>query len=285
MGVQTAGNIKRLVLSRYANGLMFSQWLKEEGYSRQLLSKYKASGWLESLSRGVMTIKGNDRNALVALACYNEQLGKRYRVAAHSALELEGFNHYVPMGKPTLMVAHGNDKAPSWLKTNIFDHNYILFSTDVFQYVPTSNIPIEKYNLLASSPELAFMECLLLSSKRYSLMDLYYIMEQLTSLRPKIVQELLEHTTSYKVKRLFLYMAEKANHYWYDMLDTSKIDIGNSKVQLVKNGTYVAKYKMTVPKELYDYDVPKRDDHRPDTRATWHQVKVNYVSFSEDGRQ
>ena len=153
MGVQTVGNIKRLVLSRYANGLMFSQWLKEEGYSRQLLNKYKASGWLESLSRGVMAIKGNGRNALVALACYNEQLGKQYRVAAHSALELEGFNHYVPMGKPTLMVAHGNDKAPSWLKTNIFDHNYILFSTDVFQYVPTSNVPIEKYSLLASSPE------------------------------------------------------------------------------------------------------------------------------------
>ena len=96
MGVQTVGNIKRLVLSRYANGLMFSQWLKEEGYSRQLLNKYKASGWLESLSRGVMAIKGNGRNALVALACYNEQLGKQYRVAAHSALELEGFNHYVP---------------------------------------------------------------------------------------------------------------------------------------------------------------------------------------------
>lgn len=254
MGVQTVGNIKRLVLSRYANGLMFSQWLKEEGYSRQLLNKYKASGWLESLSRGVMAIKGNGRNALVALACYNEQLGKQYRVAAHSALELEGFNHYVPMGKPTLMVAHGNDKAPSWLKTNIFDHNYILFSTDVFQYVPTSNVPIEKYSLLASSPELAFMECLLLSSKRYSLMDLYYIMEQLTSLRPKVVQELLEHTTSYKVKRLFLYMAEKANHYWYDMLDISKIDIGDSKMQLAKSGTYIAKYKMTIPKELYDYE-------------------------------
>ena len=157
---------------------MFSQWLKGEGYSRQLLNKYKASGWLESLSRGVMAIKGNGRNALVALACYNEQLGKQYCIAAHSALELEGFNHYVPMGKPTLMVAHGNDKAPSWLKTNIFDHNYILFSTDTFQYVPTSNIPIEKYSLLASSPELAFMECLLLSSKRYSLMDLYYIMSK-----------------------------------------------------------------------------------------------------------
>ena len=49
-------------------------------------------------------------------------------------------------------------------------------------------------------------------------------------------------------------MAEKANHYWYDMLDTSKIDIGDSKMQLAKSGTYIAKYKMTIPKELYDYE-------------------------------
>jgi len=43
MGVQTVGNIKRIVLSRYTNGLMLSQWLKGEGYSRQLLNKHKVS--------------------------------------------------------------------------------------------------------------------------------------------------------------------------------------------------------------------------------------------------
>ena len=254
MSIQTAGNIKHLVLSKYARGLMFSQWLKEKGYSRQLLNKYRASGWLESLCRGVMMMKGYDRKALVALACYNEQLDKRYRVAAHSALELAGFSHYIPMGKPVLMVAHGNDKVPAWFKIDKFDHNFVLFSTDAFRYVATSNIAIEGYNLLASSPELAFMECLLLAPQRYSLMDLYYIMEQLTSLRPEVVQNLLEQTSNNKVKRLFLYMAEKANHYWYDMLDTSKIDIGTSKVQLVKDGTYISKYKITIPKELYSYE-------------------------------
>jgi hypothetical protein len=48
--------------------------------------------------------------------------------------------------------------------------------------------------------------------------------------------------------------AEKAGHYWFDMLDINKINIGTSKLQLVKNGIYVNKYKITIPKELNDYE-------------------------------
>ncbi len=85
-------------------------------------------------------------------------------------------------------------------------------------------------------------------------MDLFYIMEQLTSLRPDVVQSLLETSTNYKVKRMFLYMAEKANHYWVEMLDKSRIGLGTSKMQLVKGGVYISQYKITIPKELYDYE-------------------------------
>ena len=49
-------------------------------------------------------------------------------------------------------------------------------------------------------------------------------------------------------------MAEKAGHYWFDLLDVSKINIGTAKYQLVKNGVYVSKYKITIPKELHDYE-------------------------------
>jgi hypothetical protein len=49
-------------------------------------------------------------------------------------------------------------------------------------------------------------------------------------------------------------MAEKAHHYWFDLLDINKVDLGTAKHQLVKNGVYVSKYKITVPKELYDYE-------------------------------
>ena len=79
-------------------------------------------------------------------------------------------------------------------------------------------------------------------------------MEQLTSLRAEAVQKLLENIKNQRVKRMFLYMAEKAGHYWFDMLDFDKINLGTSKLQLVNNGIYIKKYKITVPKELNEYE-------------------------------
>ena len=88
----------------------------------------------------------------------------------------------------------------------------------------TADATIVKYevDLLVSTPEQAFLECLLLAPQQYSYMDLFYMMEQLTTLRPEMLQQLLETTKNLKVKRMFLYMAEKAGHYWFEALDTSK---------------------------------------------------------------
>ncbi len=79
-------------------------------------------------------------------------------------------------------------------------------------------------------------------------------MEQLTALDLMGGQKVLENTSSQKVKRMFLYMAEKAGHYWFDMLNTETLGLTGSKLQLVENGTYISKYKITVPKELKDYE-------------------------------
>ena len=49
-------------------------------------------------------------------------------------------------------------------------------------------------------------------------------------------------------------MAEKAGHYWFDMLNPDKINLGTSKQQLVENGIYINKYRITIPKELNDYE-------------------------------
>ena len=78
-------------------------------------------------------------------------------------------------------------------------------------------------------------------------------MEGLNNLRPNSVQQLLEKCSSVKVKRLFLYMAEKAQHPWLDYLDLHKIDLSKGNRSLVENGVYVSKYKITVPKELESY--------------------------------
>jgi hypothetical protein len=255
MSIENTNKINQLLLNSYPGKLYFSGWLKKNGYSDQLLKRYRSSGWLSALSKGVMYRTGDKLLSYPALACYNRQLGKRFHVAAHSALELNGFSHYVQMGKPLLMVGHPKQQlVPDWMKKEDFDRVLKFFSTEVFVKPRLSTRSVEGVDLLVSLPEQAFFECLLLAPRHYAFMDLFYIMEQLTTLRPEILQDLLENTDNIKVKRIFLYMAEKAGHYWFNLLDVNKIDMGTAKHQLVENGVYVAKYKITVPKELYEYE-------------------------------
>lgn len=255
MSIETGNKLNRLLQKGNPGGLYFSSWLKENGYSDQLIKKYRDSGWLSPLSKGVMYRTGEKLNSFSVLESYNRQLNKNCHIAAHSALELSGFNHYVPMGKPLLMVSHLYDEPiPSWMKGEKFDHSLNFFSTRTFSKPQFTLFSSDYPHLRASVPEQAFLECLLLVPRQYNYMDLYYIMEQLTTFRPDILQDLLENTDNLKVKRMFLYMAEKAGHYWFDSLDTDKIKLGSSKFQLAVNGVYIPKYKITVPKELHEYE-------------------------------
>ena len=127
-------------------------------------------------------------------------------------------------------------------------------SHEGFKVTETIEEDVKGGKLYISSPEQAFFECLLLAPKYYDYTDLYYIMEQLTTLRSDVVQRLLENTGSYGVKRMFLYMAEKAGHYWLDELNPSRIEFGTSKLQLVPGGVYISKYKITIPQSLNSYE-------------------------------
>ena len=248
------GKINQILQIGQKRGLLFASWLVSQGYSKQLLNRYRSSNWLSPLCRGVMYRTGETLSAFGALQSFNEQLDKHLRIAAHSALELWGFNHYVPMGKPLLMVATLCDKMPQWMKYDVFDREFKFFTTGVFAHSQETTLTYWDWKLLISSAEQAFMECLLLAPLHYNYQDLYYIMEQLTTLRPEMAQALLHSTNNYRVKRLFLYMAEKARHYWLNEIDVQSVDLGTHKLQLTKGGIYASKYKMTVPKELSEYE-------------------------------
>lgn len=254
MNIEPRSKINSLLMNIHQGGLLFSVGQKKHGYSDQLMKQYRKSGWLTSLTKGVMYRSGDTLSALAALASCQEQTGKQYRVAAHSALELSGYYHFVPMGKPRLMVASNEPRTPQWAKSDLFDMTFEFFTTSAFGLIQEQTIKQNNYNIKASSPELAFMECLLLAPSQYSYIDLYYIMEQLTALRPAIVQQLLETTNNLTVKRMFLYMAEKANYPWFQSIDFNHINLGTSKIQLCKGGIYVSKYKITVPRELAEYE-------------------------------
>jgi len=74
-------------------------------------------------------------------------------------------------------------------------------------------------------------------------------MENLISIRPNVIQILLESCTSLKVKRMFLHFAEKVNHPWFKKLDLKKIELGSGKRVIFQNGVLDKKYNITVPKD------------------------------------
>jgi hypothetical protein len=72
------------------------------------------------------------------------------------------------------------------------------------------------------------------------------------TLRPDAVQRLLVLCRSIKVKRLFLYMAEKQGHSWASGLDLSRVNLGKGKRMVIPNGKYDRKYQITVPRDQED---------------------------------
>lgn len=94
---------------------------------------------------------------------------------------------------------------PSNHMTNLFS-----FKKDV----GFTNSPRGAYSIKVSVPERAIMELLSLVPKEESFEGAAYLMEGLGTLRPTLVQTLLEHCRFVKVKRLFMFLAEENNHPW-----------------------------------------------------------------------
>lgn len=117
-----------------------------------------------------------------------------------------GYSHYMSLGIPTayLFTDIGN-KLPQWFLKEERDMNikYMITSFLGEGLSGVEKMTVDSNELLVSSPECAIMECLNLPETTSFLLDIYYIMEGLTTLRPKLVQSLLETCTSIKVKRLW----------------------------------------------------------------------------------
>ena len=80
----------------------------------------------------------------------------------------------------------------------------------------------------------------------------YQVLSGLSNLRPGELQKLLEQCSSVKVKRLFLYMSEKAGHQWFKYIDQSVLDLGKGDRSLVDKGVYSSTYRISVPRELFE---------------------------------
>lgn len=255
MSTQSGPRDKKLnrLLQRWLPGTVLTpRALDELGIYRQLISKYLRNGWVEKLGTGAYARAGDRVDWRGGLYALQTQLAMTIHVGARSALELQGRAHFVPLGSnPRItLISDSSEHLPAWFRDHSWDatlKHYVLTLFDELPEGATSLLDCGSFQITMASAERAIMEEMRLARTNADIEHAIQLMENLTALRPLLVQRLLERCTSVKVKRLFLWSAEDAVHPWLDRVELVHVDLGSGKRQLVKGGRLDPKYRITVP--------------------------------------
>jgi len=244
--------INQLLQEQPQGVVLISSWLATQGYSIDLQKHYRKTRWLQSIGKGAL-IRTDDKVGYEgAIYALQSQAGLAIHPGGRTALSLLGKAHYLELaGNKVVLFGASGGKLPVWFKKNDWGIHLDYYETS---FLPAdlglTEVEVKSFSIKVSGAARAMMECLYLSPQKQDLMECFELMEGLNNLPPKQVQVLLEKCQSVKVKRLFLYMAEKAEHSWFKYLDLKNVDLGKGKRSIVKNGVLIDKYSITVPRAL-----------------------------------
>jgi hypothetical protein len=259
MSTEFGSKINKLLQLQPPGVVLTSSWLKQQGYSPELLRNYRNNHWLATIGNGAM-IRSNDIvDYLGAICALQQQLNLNVHPAAKTALSLLGKTHYLELNPNKVFLFGGsNESLPTWFKNRKWEVE-IRHAASSFLTPEKGMVEYEhkSFKIKIASAARAMMECLFLAPHEQDLLECYETMQGLTNLSPNTTQGLLECCTSVKVNRLFLYLAEKSGHDWFNHLNVKRIYLGQGNRSLVPYGVYISKYKITVPKNLATDEYPE----------------------------
>ncbi len=259
MATRSDSKLNRLQQELPEGLLADAAWMEANGYSSALRSQYVRAGWLESPARRVYRRSRTPLTWQQAVMSLQTLLDLPLAVGGRTALEQLGYAHYLSAEMREVHL-YGPNRPPTWLVDLPLDvtfhwHNSLrLFPGDadappepgsVMFSAAGMHLPI-RY----SSKERAVLELLDELPERESFHQVDALMEGLSDLSPRRLQTLLEACASVKVKRLFLFFADRHRHAWRSRLDVSRIHLGSGKRVLVKCGRLDPTYQITVPSDL-----------------------------------
>jgi hypothetical protein len=252
-GDREDGKLRSLILGWPANAALTQRELAELGIYRQLISKYTTHGWVKKLGTGAYARSGDTVDWRGGLYALQTQLGMTVHVGADTALTHLGRAHFVPLGsrQRVVLISDQPEQLPAWFRRYPWNAEVKHHCLDLFDAIPegaSAEMDYGGFQFLLSSPERAIMEQLRLARTNSGIDYALELMNGLSTLRPNVVQALLEACRSIKVKRLFLWAAEAAQHHWVELLNSDAIDLGKGKRQLYKGGELDKKYQITVPR-------------------------------------
>ena len=255
-------------------------WLRERGYSSALCSKYVANGWLKQPARGAYSrpsAKTKWQHLIISLQSLMHQ---PVAIGGLSALELQRYGHYVRMGSEQRVFLYSEARLAKWVneieplvRFELRNANKLFaepFITRAVKDLPSHDAltpPSERsrsvagglthyswgeieWQMLISTPERAILEFLDELPNQQSFQHGADLFTGLSNLSPRRLQQLLQQCKSVKVKRLFMWFAERNQHAWLKHLDQSAIDLGSGKRVVAKGGRLDTKYQITVPEAL-----------------------------------
>lgn len=253
MSLLNKEKMKQLYQILPSDVVVSASWLQSKNISMQLRFKYVQNGWLHTLGKSAYIINPNNYTWQGLVVGIQHFMKLPYYVGGLKALELQGFSHYLPIGNENTITLYGEKNFPAWLKNLEVSEAIVLHKKPNFKNLGLKNIEstIKGYDLIVSSPERAIFELLYLVEKDgFSFEFVSEIFEGLTTLRPNVINELIEQCDSKKVIRMFCFFMDYYNHQWKKFVNIDNIEIGTGKMQIVKAGSLDKKYLITVPKEF-----------------------------------
>lgn len=252
MSTSSETKINQLLQVQSSGTVLLASWLLKQGYSRELQHRYIKNGWLASIGYGAMKRNGDTIELPGALYALQAQAGSFIHIGGRTALGMQGLSHYVELyQKETLLFAPPGVTLPAWFKAFTWNTKPVMIHTSMLPPgIGLLEFEVKTFSIQISDPIRSILECLELAPAKFDLEEAWHIMEGLSSLRPKNVQGMLEQCNSVKAVRLFLFLAEKADHSWFKYINTSRIELGRGKRSIVPHGIYIPKYQITVPKSL-----------------------------------
>lgn len=252
MNVQKVTKINHLLQNLPSGSVATTKWLHAMGIGLSLISAYVRSGWLDRFGLGAVVRRGRMVEWPGAVYALQRQLGLSVHPGGKTALGILRSLHFVPLGTPPVsLFCHNKENLPKWFIKHNWSADIQVTKSDLFgnnDNLGMTDLEMGDFSLKVSSHERAIMEYLYLLEKDNTGDEPIKLMEGLAWLRPALVQKLLGACRSAKVKRLFLVLAEQANHPWVKKLDVKKVDTGRGKRQFVKGGYLHPQYQITLPR-------------------------------------
>lgn len=234
-----------------------SRWLKTRGVSRQLADTYKRYAWLVPVGHGAYARAGDTVRWTGALHALQQDPGCGVHAAGKTALEILGYGHFLPADEraPVWLLGLPGERLPIWFARGPWATALRYAAAGLFAPPQQTGLglterEVDGLAVRLSAPERAILEVLYFVPQQQSFEEARLLMEGLATLRPKLVQELLEACVFVKVKRLFLALADASGHGWVSQLDPKRVDLGTGKRQIERGGRLHPKYHITVPADF-----------------------------------